>query len=86
MRLVRILVVLTAMVVAFSMLGVGLAFAHPDAPGLAPLDNSAPVGSAINDPSAPGFPGIVNGFGNPNSNSLVAIANNPLCPLHPHPN
>lgn len=47
------------------------------------LDDSAPVGTHIVPEDAPGHPGAVNGFGNVNSSANDAIANNPLCPLHP---
>jgi hypothetical protein len=42
----------------------------------------APVGSNIISPSAPGNPGSVNGFQNPNSSAGDGINHNPLCPFH----
>ncbi len=71
MRRLRSLATLIGMVLVFSTLSVGVAFAH-DVPGGA----TAPVGSNISDS------GFENGFGNPNSNAFVAIARNPRCPLH----
>ncbi len=80
-RLLRRLIVFASVLGVVMALNVGVAFAHPDAPGLVPLDESAPVGSNIS------AAGLENAFvGNPNSNAFTAIANNPLCPLHPHPN
>ena len=54
--------------------------------GCAPRDRN-PIGPAAVNALAPvgrniSPQGNENGFGNPNSNALVAIANNPLCPLH----
>ena len=87
MRRIRILLVLLTMVVAFSMLSVGAAFAHSNGAEHAfeanELDNSAPVGqNALQlDPTTPGpHPGQFKGFGT--GNAVAAIANNPLCPAH----
>ena len=98
MRKVRTLLVLLSLVVAFSMLSAGAALAHPggaeDAFTANGLDNNAPVGSNILSGCAdgdPGSQGAINGFGagedcadNPNFDNpaVVAIAKNPLCPLH----
>ncbi len=71
MRRIRILASLIGMIMLFSVLSAGVAFAHT-VPGGA----TAPVGSNISDS------GFENGFGNPNSNAFVAIARNPRCPLH----
>ncbi len=85
-RLFRRLIVFASVLGVVMALNVGVAFAAPDgAPGLVPLDDARPVGDHLLG-DVPGAPGGENGFGNPNSNALVAIANNPLCPAHPHPN
>lgn len=92
---VRIMVTLGSVMIMSLALNLGVAFADgghysggAETDGINTAQNAeayAPVGSAINDPSLPGYPGIVNGFdgGDPESPAVVAITNNPLCPLHP---
>lgn len=90
MRLsIRLAIVLGSMVILVLALNLGVAFAHEphdSGGGTAKNDDSAPVGSNILPPDQsinPGGAGGLNGFLNPNSNALDAIANNPLCPAHP---
>ncbi len=81
----KILVLFGSLVLLVFAMNVGMASA--DGPHLGDdtngLDDSAPVGQRIVPDDAPGHPGAVNGFDNENSNATDAIANNPLCPLHP---
>jgi hypothetical protein len=66
---------------------------HPHFEGTTAATASAPVGSHIISPDAPGHPGADNGFGrihnadgthstNFDNPAVLALFNNPNCPLH----
>lgn len=98
MRRVRTLLVLLSLVVVFSMLSMGVAFATHDGPSPAFGDDVSeapspgPVGSHLlaPGPEGPAAPGAINGFGfdfaNPGPDftnpATAAVVNNPNCPLH----
>lgn len=81
----KILILFGSLVLLVFAMSVGIASA--DGPHLGDdtndLDDSAPVGQRIVGEDEPGHPGSENGFDNEKSNAFDAIANNPLCPLHP---
>ncbi len=78
MRRVRILASLIGMIMLFSVLSAGVAFAHPVGAEHAftdhGLDGSAPIGSHISGPGFANGPGVGPASG--------PVGNNPLCPRH----
>ncbi len=73
MRLkMKILIVMGSLMLIVFALNLGVASAHD----MQDSDVFAPVGRNISDQ------GNDNGFGNPNSNAVVGIGHNPLCPVH----
>ena len=76
-----ILIVLASMVIVVFAMNLGVASAHgPEA--------TAPVGSHIIPETAPGHPGVHNGFNWQGSGpdltnpAVIGISHNPRCPLH----
>ena len=79
MRRVRILASLIGMIMLFSVLSAGVAFAHSDGAEDAFTNHAhlRPVARAV-DPTGPGW---ANGVG-PTGPGFKGITNNPLCPRH----
>ena len=96
-RLLRRLMVIASVTGLVMALNVGVALAdHGEtAPAFAAAEDNdvTPFADALLTPGAipvgshllgdvPGAPGSENGFQNPNSNAITAIAKNPNCPAH----
>lgn len=86
-RSLRKLIVFASMLVLMMAMSTGVAYADhggnsPHFEDTTAETATAPVGSHLLAPGAPGSPGAENGFDNPNSGAFDAIAKNPNCPLH----